>query len=102
VDWEKLASGQMAAQLPADQLSQLRSMAGSGEVAIDLWFDKASGALREIVVTTGNTDGPDVQVTLLVSDPGTVSIEAPPDFVEVPVTDMIMTLAPLLMGGFAS
>jgi hypothetical protein len=98
VDWDKLASSEMATQLPADQLSQLQGLAGAANVELDAWFDKASGALREIAITADVADGPDVQVTMLVSDPGAVSIEAPADFVAVPITETIMSLLQLFGG----
>jgi hypothetical protein len=98
VDLEKLAASDLVDQLPADQLSQLEGVAGDGSLAMNLYFDVATGALREIDVTASG-DGQGGTITVLLTDPGDVAIEPPADFADVPVAELFGALLPMIMGG---
>jgi hypothetical protein len=91
VDLKKLEASDLAKELPADQLSGLGA-AASGTLTADVWLDAANGRPNEIQLHA--SDGTDkADITVLVSDPGDVSLDAPASFVEVPIAPL---LAPLL------
>jgi hypothetical protein len=101
MDFEKLAASPMADQLPADQLSQLKELAGTEPVTVDLWFDKASGRLSELSGTV-KADGQEAAIKVLVSDPGAVTIAAPADAVEVPIAPLLLSLLQMFGGSLGA
>jgi hypothetical protein len=101
MDFEKLAASPMADQLPADQLSQLKELAGTEPVTMDLWFDKASGRLSELSGTV-KADGQEAAIKVLVSDPGAVTIAAPADAVEVPIAPLLLSLLQMFGGSLGA
>lgn len=90
VDPTKVADSDVAKDLP---LGQLKDLAGEGTLSGDLWFDKATGRIAEADINVADKSGAETAtVTILVSDPGTVSFDAPADAVEVPIAPLIQAL----------
>jgi hypothetical protein len=92
VDPTKLESSDIAKQLPGGQLGQLKALAGQGTLSGDLWFDRGTGRLSEADINVADKSGEAATITLLVSDPGNVSFEAPANAPEVPIAPLIQTL----------
>ena len=91
LDPAKLAASDIAKQLPAGQLGQIAGAAGSETLTADVWLDKATGRPAEIDVHA--TEGSDkTDITILVSDPGDVSLTAPAPFTEVPIGPLVQSL----------
>ena len=96
VDPSKLENSDITKNLPAGQLGQLKDLAGQGTLTGDLWFDHASGRLSEADINVADKSGSETaKVTLLVSDPGDVSFDAPANAVEVPITPLLQVLMQL-------
>jgi len=92
VDLKKLEASDLAKELPADKLSGLSGAAASGTLTADVWLDASTGRPNEVAIHAA--DGSDkADITVLISDPGDVSLDAPASFVEVPIAPL---LAPLL------
>ena len=92
VDLKKLQASDLAGQLPTDQLPGLGDAAATGTLSADVWLDASTGRPNEIAIHAA--DGSDkAEITILVSDPGDVSLSAPASFVEVPIAPL---LAPLM------
>ena len=92
VDLKKLEASGLADQLPTDQVPGLGEAAATGTLSADVWLDASTGRPNEIAIHAA--DGTDkADITILVSDPGDVSLEAPASFVEVPIAPL---LAPLM------
>jgi hypothetical protein len=100
VDLEKLAASEFAAGVPSGQLEQLEGMAGSGTLSADAWFNRSTGQLNEIAINVGGDAGETATITILVSDPGDVSLDAPADAVELPIMPLIQTLMESFGGAF--
>lgn len=100
-DFEKLASSPMAGQLPADQLAQLKELAGTEPVTMDMWFDKSSGRLTELSADIEAGDQ-SAAFKVLVSDPGEVSIQAPSDAVDVPIAPLLLSLLQMFGGSLGA
>jgi len=92
VDPTKLASSDLAKELPGGQLDQLQGLAGEGTLSADVWFNKATGALNEIDLNVTDTSGEKATITILVSDPGAVSLDAPAGATELPLAPLLQTL----------
>ena len=98
VDPSKVADSDIGKQVPAGQLGTLKDLAGAGTLSGDLWFDHASGRIAEADINAVDKNGAqNAKVTILVSDPGNVSFDAPPNAVEVPITPLLQTL--MTLGG---
>jgi uncharacterized protein YidB (DUF937 family) len=98
VDPTKLEGSDIFKQVPAGQLGQLKDLAGKGTVSGDVWFDHASGRLSEADINLADTaSGSTGKITVLLSDPGTVSIDTPANAPEVPITPLVQML--LQLGG---
>jgi hypothetical protein len=95
VDPSKLEGSDIAGKVPAGALGQLKNLAGEGTLSGDLWFDRSSGRINEADINHAGTDGKTATVTILFSDPGAVSIEAPSGATEVPLTPLIQALMQL-------
>jgi hypothetical protein len=92
VDLEKLQASDLGGQLPTDQVPGLGAAAASGTLSADVWLDTTTGRPNEIAIHAA--DGTDkAEITVLISDPGDVSLDAPASFVEVPIAPL---LAPLM------
>ena len=92
VDLKKLEASGLGDQLPTDQLPGLGDAAATGTLSADVWLDASTGRPNEIAIHAG--DGTDkAEITVLISDPGDVSLDAPASFVEVPIAPL---LAPLM------
>jgi hypothetical protein len=92
VDLKKLEASDLAGQLPTDQVPGLGDAAANGTLSADVWLDAATGRPNEIAIHAA--DGSDkADITVLISDPGDVALDAPASFVEVPIAPM---LAPLM------
>ena len=92
VDLKKLEASDLAGKLPTDQVPGLGDAAANGTLSADVWLDAATGRPNEIAIHAA--DGTDkADITVLISDPGDVSLDAPASFVEVPIAPL---LAPLM------
>jgi hypothetical protein len=92
VDLKKLEASDLAGKLPTDQVPGLGDAAANGTLSADVWLDASTGRPNEIAIHAG--DGTDkADITVLISDPGDVSLDAPTTFVEVPIAPL---LAPLM------
>ncbi len=100
IDFTKLASGPMAKDIPAAQLGQLESLAGTGTLTADVWLDKGSGRLAELDVHIAGSDGSNTDLTLLVSVPSGASFDAPAGATDVPVVPLLTTLLQTFGGSF--
>jgi hypothetical protein len=98
VDVNKLLASDFAAQLPAAQRAQLQAGASQGTLKADLWFNAASSAISEADFVIGE-GSQTIQVTVLISDPGSTAIAAPTTYTEVPLVQMAMPLVQMLMKG---
>src|SRR3954447_2883565 len=92
IDPAKLAASDITKQLPAGQLGQVQQVAGAASASGDLWFDKATGRITEADLNLVDKSGATTALTILVSDPGNVSIEAPANATELPLTPLLKTL----------
>jgi hypothetical protein len=101
VDLEKLAASELAQGVPGGQPGQLEALADAGALSADAWFDRATGRVTEIAVNVAGDAGEKATITILVSDPGDVSLDAPADAVEVPIAPLVQTLMETFMGGMA-
>ena len=98
VDPTKLEGSDILKQVPAGQLGQLKDLAGKGTVSGDVWFDKASGRLSEADINfTDSGSGSTGKITVLVADPGTVTIDTPANAPEVAIAPLLQMV--LQMGG---
>ena len=95
VDPTKFAASDVAKQVPAGQLGQLKDLAGQGTVSGDLWFNRSDGRINEADINVTDKGGSTTTLTVLVSDPGNVSFDAPTGAVEVPITPLIQALMSL-------
>jgi hypothetical protein len=101
VDLKKLQESELAKELPADQLSGMAGAAANGTLTADVWLDASNGRPNEIAIHAA--DGTDkADITILISDPGDVSLEAPASFVEVPLAPMLMPLIEQFGGALGS
>lgn len=101
VDLKKLEASGLADQLPADQLPGLGAAAASGTLSADVWLDAATGRPNEIAIHAA--DGTDkAEITVLISDPGDVSLDAPASFVEVPIAPLVGPLMEQFGGALGS
>ncbi len=101
VDLKKLEASELAGKLPTDQLPGLGDAAASGTLTADVWLDATTGRPNEIAIHA--SDGTDkADITVLVSDPGAVSLDAPATFVEVPIAPLITPLLQQFGGALAS
>ncbi len=92
VDPSKLENSDIANQVPGGQLGDLKSLAGEGTVSGDLWFDRGTGRISEADINVADKSGQSGTITVLVSDPGNVSFDAPANAPEVPITPLLQTL----------
>jgi hypothetical protein len=100
VDPSKLENSDIAKNVPGGQLGQLKDLAGSGTLSGDLWFDRSTGRFAEADInTTDKTSGENATITVLLSDPGNVSFDAPANAPEVPIAPLIQSLMSSFGGG---
>ena len=92
VDPTKLAASDIAKEIPGGQLGQIQDLAGDGTLSGDLWFDRATGRINEAQINVADKNGESATITILVSDPGSVAIEAPADATELPIGPLLETL----------
>jgi len=92
IDPTKLAGSDVAKELPGGQLGQIQQLAGEGTASGDLWFDRATGRISEADINLADKNGETAKVTILVSDPGDVSFDAPAGATEVPIGPLLQTL----------
>jgi hypothetical protein len=95
VDPSKLENSDIAKDVPMGQLGQLKDLVGSGTASGDVWFDRSTGRISEADINLGDSSGGTSKITLLVSDPGNVSFDAPANAPEVPLTPLLQTLMQL-------
>ncbi|HEX5828057.1 MAG TPA: hypothetical protein VFY23_11080 [Candidatus Limnocylindrales bacterium] len=101
VDLEKLQASELAKGLPTDQISGMAGAAANGTLSADVWLDASNGRPNEIAIHAG--DGTDkADITVLISDPGDVSLDAPASFVEVPLAPMLVPLIEQFGGALGS
>ena len=101
VDLKQLQASDLAKELPADQLSGLAGAAASGTLTADVWLDASNGRPNEIAIHAA--DGSDkADITVLISDPGAVSLDAPASFVEVPIAPLLVPLLQQFGGALSS
>ena len=101
IDLKKLEASDLAKQLPADQLGALGGAASDGTLSADVWLDAANGRPNEIALHAA--DGSDkAEIQVLISDPGDVSLDAPAEFVEVPLAPLLMPLLQNFGGALGS
>jgi len=92
IDGQKLASGPLASELPSVGGDQIQTLAGSGTLTADAWFDQSTGRVMEIDLAATETDGSTINLTILVSTPSSTSFEAPSSFTDVPIAPLLSTL----------
>ena len=92
VDPTKLADSDIAKEIPGGQLGQIQDLAGKGTLSGDLWFERATGRLNEADINVADKNGESATITVLLTDPGNVSIDAPAGATEVPIAPLLQML----------
>lgn len=91
VDQQKLTSGPLASELPA-QLGQVEGLVSGDTLAADLWLDQSSGRLSELDLHGTGSDGSTMDSTLLVSVPNSTAFDAPSSYTDVPIVPLLTEL----------
>ncbi|TAK02441.1 MAG: hypothetical protein EPO36_02110 [Chloroflexota bacterium] len=102
IDVEKLLASEYLESADAGSLESARTTLSELDLDINLWLEASSGHLAEIDVNAASTTNSDqtAELTLRFRDPdGSIPTDAPDDFVELPITELVEDLLPMLLGG---
>ncbi len=105
VDAETLLASPSLDAATKAQLGQLGIAVGELTFSGDVWIDQAANRVIELDIHVGSNAKPDqvADVTVTFHDPdGTVSLEAPPAFVDVPIGTLVREMMRLLGRGAES
>ena len=105
IDTQKLLASPLFDAATKAQLGQLGVSLGALTLSGDLWIDPAANRVVEMDLHVGSSTEPDqaADVTVTVRDPdGSVSLEAPSAFVDVPIGTLVREMLKLLGRGAES